>query len=423
MARPAHDAVFVEEAAALRPRLERCARVLRPGSGPRSGRTDFADADLAVEQALAATYPLGADGDRTVAAFRALLGAPWSTGRRAREPAARIELRDVEGARSGELSEALAALGPTAQTVVVLSLVGELLPAEVGRIVGLSLASVDEVLDDALAQLGQDGYGSGADLAHSIRLLAGPDDPGASARAGIGDLARGRRLARRRDWRRVVTTAAVVGAVVVGGGTLVRVALPDQVTDVPPATSPSAPTVPSRSAGGVPDPSQSYGCDPTHPDCQVLSTARWRSRVSAVIVEHLDRRRSYFTAMTWGLLPDARSASYWGGRGGALSTGLSRGTAGGTQVTLQIATDEKYAERCGAQIRMRCTSLNTMDGNTYRVAGTSVATGGVEVQYIADEDRIITVVAQDAGEGRTLDVKAGDLIALVNDSRLGLPAR
>ena len=53
MARPAHDAVFVEEAAALRPRLERCARVLRPGSGPRSGQTEFADANLAVEPSLA----------------------------------------------------------------------------------------------------------------------------------------------------------------------------------------------------------------------------------------------------------------------------------------------------------------------------------------------------------------------------------
>jgi hypothetical protein len=316
----------------------------------------------------------------------------------------------------------LAALGPTAQAVVVLSLVGELPAADVAEIVGLSPASVDETLTEALDRLGRVAQQTRAELAVSIAGLAGPDDPLSSAQAGIGDLARGRRLARARTWRRGATVAAVIGAIVIGGGTLVRATLAGERADVPAATPAVTPSA-SPSVDRGPDPSQSYGCNPTHPDCQVLSTARWRSRISDVIVEHLDRRRSYFTAMTWSLRFDDRSAAYWAGRGGALSLGLTRGTAGGTEISLQIATDEKYADACGAEIRMRCTTLNTMDGNTYRVAGTSVATGGVEVQYVADQDRIITVVARKTSEGKTLDVKSGDLIALVNDSRLGLPAR
>src|SRR6478752_4498507 len=127
MADPGHDAVFVEDAAALRPRLELCARVLQPGIDG-----DFGQADQAVDRALAETYALGLDGDRTVAAFRALLHPARRPIRPRRstndriERAERVELFDVDPRRSGSLADDLAALGPTAQAVVAFSLLGRL---------------------------------------------------------------------------------------------------------------------------------------------------------------------------------------------------------------------------------------------------------------------------------------------------------
>ncbi|GAA3629336.1 hypothetical protein [Microlunatus ginsengisoli] len=410
-----HDAVFVEDAAALRPRLQLCARVLYPGLDE-----GFAQADRAVDQALARTYALGPDADRTVAAFRALLHPSWGRTRQRRAAGDRVQLRDVAAAGTGDLADDLAALGPTAQAVVVLALLGRLDQATIGRVIATSPDRAGSLFDDALEHLGRTDpdRGDPASLTRQLARLAGRVDPAATANAGIGDLARGRRLARGVRRRRALAGIAAATVVALLAGALVRTTTPSEVAQAP---TPSA--TPTRSMSSGQNPWPSSRCTRTQLDCRTVTLNRWRSRMSQVIVEHLDRRRSYFSTMTWELRPDAASDSYWRGDGGALATGLSRGTGGGTEVYLQIATDEEFADGCGERIGKRCQVFTTMDGNNYRVAGTSVRTGGVEVQYYADADLIITVVASNTSEGKTLDVTAGDLIELVNDTRLQLPRR
>ena len=142
-----HDAVFVEEAAALRPRLERCARVLYPGIDG-----GFRLADRAVDQALARTYRLATDADRTTAAFRALLHPRWRSGRIART-GERVELRDAVPIHIGDLAEDMAALGPTSQSVVVLLLLGELDQEAVARILDAHQGRIGELFTDAVERL------------------------------------------------------------------------------------------------------------------------------------------------------------------------------------------------------------------------------------------------------------------------------
>jgi hypothetical protein len=173
----------------------------------------------------------------------------------------------------------------------------------------------------------------------------------------------------------------------------------------------------------VSDPWQSYRCSRSSPDCRSLALIRWRARMSDVIVQHLDPRRRYFSDMSWGIWANPESESFWRGEGGALAVGLSRLIDGGTEVHLQIATDSKYAEKCGRQIKKRCRVFQSMDGNVYLIGGDSTRNGGVEVQFAADGDRVITVVARNTSDGRRIDIDSADLISLVNDSRLRLPRR
>ena len=71
-----------------------------------------------------------------------------------------------------------------------------------------------------------------------------------------------------------------------------------------------------------------------------------------------------------------------------------------------------YADPCGRRTRQHCSVIKTMDGNLYRVAGTSAADGGVEVQYVPDDDLVITVVARNTSDGKRLGIGSGDLIKL-----------
>jgi hypothetical protein len=239
----------------------------------------------------------------------------------------------------------------------------------------------------------------------------------ATARAAVGDLSRGRRLELEGRRRRGALVAAAAAIVALMAGFAIRAGNPGEVASVPPPT-PSPAATPSY----VSDPWQSYRCDTAGPACRSQVLMRWRSRISGVVVDRLDPDHRYFSSMNWQVRPSDESESFWHGDGGALALGVSRFTDGGTEVYLQIATDVEHADRCGQRTRQRCTTLETMDGNLYRVAGTS-ADGGVEVQYIPNDDRVITVVARDTSAGKKLDIDSGDLITLVRDSRLGLPRR
>ncbi len=417
MADLGHDAVFVEEAAALRPRLERCARVLYPGvdGGARQ-------ADRVVDQALARTYALPVDADRTTAAFAALLHPAWRTGRgdradRAdRTVAERVELLDVTPIHTGGLADDLAALGSTSQAVVVLLLLGALTLDDVGRVMGAPALRITELFTDAVARLADrdPSRSDPAELTRQLAGLAGAADPGATTRAGVGDLARGRRFQQRGRHRRAVLAAcaAVVVALVVGLG--IRAGTQVEIANAPP---PAPRPTPSQ----VSDPPPS-GCSASDQDCRAQVLMRWRSAISGVVVDQLDPDHRYFSSMSWQVRPTDESAKFWRGDGGALALGLSRFTDGGTEVYLQIATAAEYADRCGQRTKQRCTVLESMDGNSYLVAGTSAA-DGVEVQYRPDQNRVITVVARNTSDGKKLDIDSGDLIRLVRDSRLRLPSR
>ncbi len=408
------DAVFVEESATLRPRLERCARVLYPGIDG-----DFDRAERAVDRSLAKTYALGPDADRTIAAFRALLNPTLDRTRRRGSTVERIELMDVAPDHPGGLADDLGALARTSQIVVVLTLVGAVSPDELSRIVGVPAARISERLADAVNQVARrdPARRDPRELTRQLDRLAGPSDPVATARAGVGDLARGRRLEQRARRRRgAVATAAVVVVVLLVAGVALHGGGQGEIANVPAATP--TPT-PSHDL----DPWQPYGCDTSEPACRAQTLMRWRARISGVLVESLDNDRRYFSAMNWQVRPTPESESFWRGDGGALAVGLSRSTDGGTEVYLQVATDMKYADRCGQRIKKRCTVIETMDGNLYAIAGTSTTTGGVEVQYIPDEDRVITAVARNTSAGKKLDISSGDLIDLVRDNRIRLPKR
>jgi hypothetical protein len=423
MADLGHDAVFVEEAAALRPRLEACARVLYPGvdGDGRPAHGDTTRADRAVDQALARTYVLAPDADPTIAAFRALLHPSWRPTWRAarsrRTEAERVELVDVVPARTGDLADDLAALGPTSEAIVVLALLGHLGPDELGRVVGVPAGRATELLTEAIGRLARNdpGRADPRELARQLTRLGGPTDPLATVRVGVGDLARGQRLQARGRRRRGVLAVAAAAVVALVFSLAVPGADQGEVANVPPTPTPTP--------RYVSDPWRSYGCDPSSLDCRSLTLARWRSRMSEVIVQHLDQHRRYFSEMSWGLGATDQSESFWRGEGGALAVRLSRFADGGTEVYLQIATDPEHADRCGQQLKKRCAAFESMDGNVYRVAGTSTSTGGVEVQFMPTDDRVITLVARNTSGGKRIDIDSGDLISLANDSRLRLPRR
>jgi DNA-directed RNA polymerase specialized sigma24 family protein len=408
MADLGHDAAFVEEAAALRPRLERCARLLYPDVDG-----DRARAVRAVDQALARTYATAADTDRTIAAFRALLRTPKRRSPSRRLRGERVELRDVADSHRAGLADDLAALGPTARAVVVLTVVGGLGPADLGRIVGVPSGRVTEVFSDAAARLARTDprRTEQRELARQLDRLAGPTDPTGTALAGVGDLDRGRRLARRALVRRGLLAVATIVAVALVAGFVVRGTVASDVAEAP------APT-PAASSWG------SYRCDTSRLDCQMIRTARWRSRMADSIVRHLDPQRAYFSAMTFDLRDDRASDAFWDGEDGALDITVSRPGDGSTEIYLQIATSRAAADRCGRRTGHRCQTIAFMNGNRYRIAGASTGSGGVEVQYAADVNQVITVVARNTSrQGWKLDIDTGELVQLVSDPRLRLPRR
>jgi hypothetical protein len=62
-----------------------------------------------------------------------------------------------------------------------------------------------------------------------------------------------------------------------------------------------------------------------------------------------------------------------------------------------------------------------MDGNRFILTETTYPYEGLEVQFAPDGREVVTVVARNAAHGRALDISRGDLIGLVQDSRLRLP--
>jgi hypothetical protein len=138
---------------------------------------------------------------------------------------------------------------------------------------------------------------------------------------------------------------------------------------------------------------------------------------------HLDPTGAYFSG--FGYFYDSRydTPGFWSGEGGALAFKMFRLDVGATEVYLQVATSRKFAVRCGATTHQKCLAFHAMDGNSYLVTNSTLADGGIEIQYWPRGDEVITVIAHNTQRGQVLDVGTGDLIRLVQDPRLHLPKR
>jgi hypothetical protein len=96
---------------------------------------------------------------------------------------------------------------------------------------------------------------------------------------------------------------------------------------------------------------------------------------------------------------------------------------GATEVYLQIATSRRSAVRCGATTGQQCLQFHFMDGNSYLLTDSTLADGGIEVQYRPNGNEVVTVIARNTQRGRALQISRADLIKLVQDERLHLPTR
>ena len=145
--------------------------------------------------------------------------------------------------------------------------------------------------------------------------------------------------------------------------------------------------------------------------------------MAEVATSQLDPQGKYFSGFGYGYTARYDTPSFWSGQGGALAFEMFRLNKGATEVYVQIATGRKFAVPCGATTHQRCMSLRFMDGNRYLLTDSTVADGGIEVQYCPRGDEVITVIARNTQRGKTLDIGSGDLIKLVQDDRLHLPKR
>lgn len=62
-----------------------------------------------------------------------------------------------------------------------------------------------------------------------------------------------------------------------------------------------------------------------------------------------------------------------------------------------------------------------MSGNWFNLTESSNAAQGVEVQYVP-YDQVITISASDVGTGKKLPIDRGQILMLIQDPRLRLPA-
>jgi hypothetical protein len=220
------------------------------------------------------------------------------------------------------------------------------------------------------------------------------------------DLARGQRLARRR-WLQRGSVALVAAVLLIVAAVLVVPAPPPvpQAAQPPPATAPPTPT-----------------CEPSTATCRAYLLSMWRANMVDVVSSYLDPAGEYFSG--FGFSYDRHDVpGSWTDHGGALAFDMFRRDEGATEIYLQIATGRRYAVRCGATTHQKCMSIRFMDGNSYLMTDSTVADGGIEVQYSPYGDEVITVIARNTQRGRMLNISSGDLIKLVQDERLHLPIR
>src|SRR5512133_3762952 len=286
------------------------------------------------------------------------------------------------------------------------------------RYAGLSIAEIAEILQrsvDGVLLLGQQaraslvaeqpGRRSEEKLTQELRDAIPYDVR--EAHGSADDLTHGRRLARRRWIQRGSATLAAVVLLFVAAVLLVPTRPP-----VPQAAPPLPIATPT-----------SRDCNPATTTCRSKILFAWRSQMAEVATSHLDPQGQYFSGFGYAYDSHYDTPSFWTGQGGALALEMFRLDKGATEVYLQIATSPKFAVRCGTTTHRRCVQVHFMDGNSYLLTNSTLADGGIEVQYSAKGDEVITVIARNTQRGKMLEINNGDLIKLVQDPRLGLPKR
>ncbi|HET9873537.1 MAG TPA: hypothetical protein VFP89_13210 [Propionibacteriaceae bacterium] len=294
------------------------------------------------------------------------------------------------------------------QVVILAELVG-LEPAVVAGLTGLAVDQVDAVHTAAVRKLTArdprraESGALAAELAAAAVAVASP--PGES-----DDLTRGRQLVRRQRIGYALLAVVVAVVLAVGGGQLFGGRKSTEPAGIAPAGSPPS------SVAAAP------ACDPSDSGCRGRLTRLWRARVSAVAMSYVDPDRRYFTGYSYGYDSSYDSDGLWMGRGGALGLELFTLQKGATEVFVQVATADSFAPRCGQLTGQRCVSMRFMDGNRFTMTETTRVAEGIEVQYSPQGTFVITAVARNTSGGAEMDVTRADLVTLVQDPRLRLPA-
>lgn len=229
------------------------------------------------------------------------------------------------------------------------------------------------------------------------------------------DLAHGRQLIQRRWLRRGSAALVAMLLIVLAAGVFLPTRRPVQPVG-------SVPQV--QSSSSVPFSTPLAHCDPaTTPACRSTILFKWRSEMAEVASSHLDPSGEYFSGFGYYYTNRYDMRSFWSGHGGALGFKMFRLEKGATEVYLQVATDRKFAVRCGATTGQQCFYFRFMDGNSYLMTDSTLQREGIEVQYNPSGHEVVTVIARNTQRGQIREISRGDLIKLVQDERLHLPKR
>jgi len=326
-------------------------------------------------------------------------------------PRARFELVDTRRATEAvdPLVTLLGALSARQRMVVVLEWVARVPNVEIAAVLDSSVATVADVSRDARAALVRSAPELADDAVLAARLDAAVPPDVRSVRR-YDDLTHGRQLVRRRWLRRVgVAAAGFVLLVLVAGQ--VR-----PVADAP--VSAPAPAVATATVTVTPRPT--VPCDRAEVTCQAALVRAWRATVYEVVADYVDPEGAYFNASSYYARDE--TDGLWSTRHGALGMEMFRVGGGATQITVQIATDRSYAPRCGQATGNPCSSIRFMDGNRFVLSDGLDTVDGLEGQYRPEGREVITVVAVNSGHGATLTIDRAQLVRLLQDDRLRLPA-
>jgi len=392
-------ATFVEDDRSL---LQRCAYLLVGQRAP---------ADELVQAALAGVYARWRHvRDPRLVALR-LLHTTDLDEHPAWSPRARFELVDTRPAREAvdPLVTLLQTLSGRQRMVVVLEWVARLGRVEIAAVLDSGVETVADVARDARAALVRSAPELADDAVLAARLdRAVPPDVRSVQR--YDDLQHGQDLVRRRWFRRTGVAVAAVALLVLMLGQLRPIA----------PTPTSAPVPAPVTATVTATPSPTVPCDRTLTPCQASLTRAWRATVYEVVAEHLDPDGRYFNASSYYARDE--TDGLWQKRQGALAMEVFRVGDGSTQVYVQIATDRSYAPRCGTATGNACSSVRFMDGNRFTLSDGLDTRDGLEGQYRPDGKEVITVIAQDQGPGDALRVDRSQVVRMLQDDRLRLPA-